>query len=131
MGSGGYYSCSQCGFRSDEIWFGGGFIGNDRNPVVRDEILDGEYGTEPKKILESEPDVHFYGQMDAFRCRCGKFSSKSTVMIFSAEGKQLYAPTMNCELCGKRMRRLRNPGGKQDCPKCGMQLDFYSTVCWD
>lgn len=131
MGSGGYYSCSQCGFRSDEIWFGGGFIGNDRNPVVRDEILDGEYGDVPKKILESEPDVHFYGQMDAFRCRCGKFSSESTVMIFSAEGKQLYAPIMNCELCGKRMRRLRNPGGKQECPKCGMQLDFYSTVCWD
>ena len=131
MGSGGYYCCEWCGFESDEIWFGGGFLGDDRNPAIRKGILAGEYGAEPKRILESEPDAHFSAQSDAFRCRCGKFSYKGTVCIYSSEGKQLYTPTMNCGVCGKRMRRLRNPGGKQECPKCGRPMDFCRTVLWD
>lgn len=131
MGAGGYYHCEGCGFESDEIWFGCGFLGDDCNPVIRKGILDGKYGAEPKRILESEPDVHFFAQCDAFRCRCGKFSSKDTVRIYSSEEKLLYAPTMNCGLCGKRMRRLRGPGEKLDCPKCGWPMDFCRTVLWD
>ena len=131
MGSGGIYHCRVCGFRSGEIWFGCGFLGNSDNPTIRGMILDGEYGDTPKSILESNQDAHFYADSIAYRCRCGNFSSKGAVHIFSSEGKPLYRPSMNCGRCGKRMRAIRDPPGNQECPECGMPLDFELTVMWD
>ena len=131
MGNGGFYHCRYCGFISDEIFFGRGFLGDADNPVIRCHILSGEYGDTPKRILETEPDVHFSAKTNAYRCRCGNFSSEEVVNIFSSDGGLLYMPSVKCACCGKRMRAIRDPPGKQECPECGMPLDFECTVLWD
>ena len=131
MGIGGYFVCKGCGFQSAEIWFGIGFESGPDNPSVREKILRGEYGAKPKRVLESNPDAHFHSYMEAFRCRCGNFSSKSTVCILSSAGV-LYEPTRRCGRCRRMMEVLRDPD-IQICPKCHCMrpMVFETTVLWD
>ena len=133
MGNAGYKFCRQCGFRSEEISFGVGFLGAPNNPSVREDIMSGMYGPRPRKVLEENPDAVFQCYCQAFRCRCGHFSSKWAVRIVSREGEGLYAPTMRCDVCGKRMRALEKIPGIEQCPRCDSiyPMEFRDTILWD
>ena len=61
------------------------------------------------------------------------FPSEEAVRIVSAEGEALYAPTMRCDACGKRMRALEKIPGTERCPRCGSirPMEFRDTILWD
>ena len=131
MGTGGIYRCRCCGYETDEILIGFGFLSMPNHPKIREQILEGRFGERAKRILESEPDAEFYMESVAYHCQCGNIQSRSIVRIYSpSKGKQYRQGAQRCDLCGKRMRMLRYDA-ELKCPRCGESMEFMGTVCWD
>ena len=70
MGIGGEYVCDKCGYKSEQILMGPGFLSAPCHPMIGTRIMKGEDGEKAKKILEENPDSEFSFYMGIFQC-CG------------------------------------------------------------
>ena len=88
MGIGGEYVCEKCGYKSEQILMGPGFLSAPRHPMIGARIMNGEYGEKAKKILEENPDSEFSFYMGIYQCRYGNITSEDVVRIWS-RGKKI------------------------------------------
>lgn len=134
MGEGLTLRCPECGHES-RLTIGIGFL----SPANPEAVLSGEYGEKAKEDFEKHPGTGAFFENILYECRCGNLQSREVMFVFDHGGcvwDRSAKPYWNngrctCELCGKRMHRIRHCPRHPLCPRCGTEMEETDYILWD